>query len=167
MVPGLDGILLEMEGDPTLIDNFETAVDLARKRFIGGDGTVINAPDGTTLYQLQNNTVAGIQLRNPEQVQEILAPANLQINALRRRIQQLEAANVGEERNARRTLLINALKAQTNILAAQSGQRSKIIGADDVLEGSKGINAQEIFGLYSTTGELAREFGTVKNKSRK
>jgi hypothetical protein len=159
----LDGILLEMEGDPNLLDNFETAVDLARKRFIGGDGTVINAPDGTTLYQLQNNTVAGIQLRNPEQVQEILAPANLQINALRRRIQQLEAANVGEERNARRTLLINALKAQTNILAAQSGQRSKIIGADDVLEGSKGINAQEIFGLYSTTGELAREFGTVKN----
>ncbi|HBY68763.1 MAG TPA: hypothetical protein DEG69_14080, partial [Flavobacteriaceae bacterium] len=159
----LDGILLEMEGDPNLLDNFETAVDLARKRFIGGDGTVINAPDGTTLYQLQNNTVAGIQLRNPEQVQEILAPANLQINALRRRIQQLEAANVGEERNARRTLLINALKAQTNILAAQSGQRSKIIGADDVLEGSQGINAQEIFGLYSTTGELAREFGTVKN----
>ena len=63
----LDSILLEMEGDPTLIDNFETAVDLARKRFVGGDGTIIRAPEGTTLFQLQNNAVEGIQIRNPEQ----------------------------------------------------------------------------------------------------
>tara|TARA_R100001460_G_scaffold26662_1_gene54000 strand:- start:51 stop:4388 length:4338 start_codon:yes stop_codon:yes gene_type:complete len=160
----LDSLLIEMEGDPTLIDNFETVVDFSRKMFVGKDGTpIMGIPDNATLTQLQTNSVQGVRVRNPEEIREVLAPENLQINALRRRIQTLEDANVGDNRNPRRTLLINALKAQRNLLAAQSGQRAKIIDEGDVLEGSKGIKAQEIFGLYSTTGELAREFGTVKS----
>ena len=160
----LDSLLIEMEGDPTLIDNFETVVDFSRKMFVGGDGTPITGiPDNVTLSQLQTNSVEGVNIRNAQEIREVLAPENMQINSLRRRIVQLEDANTGDDRSPRRTLLINALKAQRNLLAAQSGQRSKIIDEGDVLEGSKGIKAQEIFGLYSTTGELAREFGTVKS----
>ena len=122
----LDSLLIEMEGDPTLIDNFETVVDFSRKMFVGGDGTPITGiPDNVTLSQLQTNSVEGVNIRNAQEIREVLAPENMQINSLRRRIVQLEDANTGDNRNPRRTLLINALKAQRNLLAAQTGQRSK------------------------------------------
>jgi len=158
----LDNILINMEGDEPFKRAFESYVDVSRRQFVGEDGTFLVVPDGVQLSQLRNNTVEGLNFRNPQGIREVLAPIDLQIRRLRQRAESIAANNIGENRNPRSTAMVNALNSQANLLAAQSGSRAKIIEVEDVLEGGPGVSSQELVGLYSTAGELAREFGTVK-----